>query len=746
SCRCGVDGWTIGQRCDLVNPVEGARRHGFHAQRSTRSRDLLCQGPRESARPRGAPAASCPWRHLGCCPDGGHHCRGRARRRRSGARRERPRRRAHRLPVLREPGHEGSDSVRVLLAQARSLQNKLRTLDAPARIAFLGTYPPRRCGIATFTRDLAQGMLAADESIKPLVVAVTDEGSKYEYATDVEYEIRQGTKSNYARAAELVNYKAVRWVSLQHEYGIFGGDDGAYILDFLGALRVPAAVTLHTVLETPSPSQRAIVQKMAKAAVLVVMSQVAADLLARRYELPISRVEIIPHGIPDMPPRDQEGLKARFGVAGQRMLLTFGLLGPNKGVETVIRALPALVRAHPDLVYFVVGATHPAVIRHNGEAYRTTLEREAEKLGVRDHVVFRDQYVTTEELCNYLQAADVFVSPYLNEAQVTSGALSYAMGAGAAVVSTPYWHAKELLADGRGRLFPFGDSRGLAETIAALFDDPAELARVRKQGYEHTRAFTWSEVGRQHLRLGEMLERGRVRARRRREEPRASGLPELRLDHLLRLTDDTGIVQHATFSVPARASGYCVDDNARALMVAVHAESLSGSADTKRLVVTYLAFIHAAQTAEGRFRNIMTYGRSFPEGTESDDCTGRALWALGTTARLSRDDGQRRLARQMFERGLPHATELGPRGTALTMLGLTAFLAQHPEVGPAAELLERLAERLCRRYRQEATQDWRWFEPTLTYDNALLPLALWRAHALTRDPESRDVAREALEF
>ncbi|MFL5305810.1 MAG: glycosyltransferase [Polyangia bacterium] len=619
---------------------------------------------------------------------------------------------------------------------------------APGRIAFLGTYPPRRCGIATFTRDLAQGMLAADESVKPLVVAVTDEGSTYNYPTDVEYEIRQGTKSNYARAAELVNYKAVRWVSLQHEYGIFGGDDGAYILDFLGALRVPAAVTLHTVLDKPSPSQREIVQKMAKAAVIVVMSQIAADLLARRYELPISRVEIIPHGIPDMSLRDQEGLKARFGVAGQRMLVTFGLLGPNKGVETVIRALPALVAAYPDLVYFVVGATHPAVLRQHGEAYRTSLERLAEQLAVREHVVFRDQYVTTEELCSYLQAADVFVSPYLNEAQVTSGALSYAMGAGSAVVSTPYWHAKELLAEGRGRLFPFGDSGALSNTIAALFDDPAELARVRKHGYDYTRAFTWAEVGRQHLRLGEMLERGRARARRRREEPRASGLPELRLDHLSRLTDDTGIVQHATFSVPARASGYCVDDNARALMVALHAEGLSGSADTKRLVLTYLAFLHAAQTPEGRFRNLMTYSRTFTgaEGTDSDDCTGRALWALGTTAQLSRDEGQRLLARQMFERGLPHATELGPRGTALTILGLTAFLARHPEVGPAAELLAQLAGRLCRRYRQEATADWRWFEPALTYDNALLPLALWRAHALTRDPESREVARETLEF
>ena len=316
-------------------------------------------------------------------------------------------------------------------------------MDAPARIAFLGTYPPRRCGIATFTRDLAHGRcVAADDGVEAAGRRRHRRGLQYDYPADVEYEIRQGTKSNYARAAELVNYKDVRWVSLQHEYGIFGGDDGAYILDFLGALRVPAVVTLHTVLDTPSPSQRAIVQKMAKAAVLVVMSQVAADLLARRYELHGARVEIIPHGIPDMSPRDQEELKARFGVAGQRMLLTFGLLGPNKGVETVIRALPALVAACPDLVYFVVGATHPAVLRQNGEAYRTSLEREAEQLGVREHVVFRDQYVTTEELCSYLQAADVFVSPYLNEAQVTSGALSYAMGAGAAVVSTPYWHAQ----------------------------------------------------------------------------------------------------------------------------------------------------------------------------------------------------------------------------------------------------------------------------------------------------------------
>lgn len=619
-------------------------------------------------------------------------------------------------------------------------------MEPDLRIAFLGTYPPRRCGIATFTRDLAAGMKASSGRVRAMVVAVTDAGGQYGYPEEVEYEIRQGTRGDYARAAELVNYKDVRWVSLQHEYGIFGGDDGAYVLDFLGALHVPAIVTLHTVLENPSDSQRTIVQKMAKAAVIVVMSGVAADLLARRYDVRGARVHTIPHGIPDMAPRDQDKLKAKFGVAGHRMLLTFGLLGPNKGIETVIRALPAALASCPDLVYFVVGATHPFVLREHGEAYRTTLEREAEKVGVRDHVVFRDQYVTTEELCSYLQATDVFVSPYLNEAQVASGALSYAMGAGAAVVSTPYWHAKELLADGRGCLFPFADTGALSRTIISLMNAPAELGRLRTSAYDFTRAFTWPRIGAQYLSLGATVMGGGPKRARRLEPPRASSLPELRLDHLLRLTDDTGIIQHATFSVPAKESGYCVDDNARALLVALHADRLSSSSETKRLISTYLGFLHAAQTSDGRFRNLMSYSRAFSPDPASEDCTGRALWALGAAAHLARDEGHRMLARQMFERGLPFAKELGPRGTALTMLGLTSFLTAHPEVTGASGLLRGLAEQLCGRYRDEATADWRWFEPTLTYDNALLPLALFRASAIVQDRTGLQVAKETLEF
>ncbi len=431
----------------------------------------------------------------------------------------------------------------------------MKSMEAALQIAFVGTYPPRRCGIATFTRDLADAIGSVDERVVPMTLAVTEPGGQYEYPGDVKYEIRQGVKGDYARAAEFVNYSDVRLVSVQHEHGIFGGDDGAYILDFMTALRAPVIATLHTVLKHPSDPQREIIRRMSKqCAGLVVMSRVAADLLGSSYGVHGRKIHVIPHGIPKMEPRDQQRLKARFGVSGQRMLLSFGLLGPNKGIETVIRALPAVIAAFPDLVYFVVGATHPTILRRHGEAYRTTLDGEAKRLGVREHVIFRDQFVTTEELCNYLQAADIFVSPYQNEAQVTSGALSYAMGAGAAAVSTPYWHAQELLAAGRGALFPFGDSDALSRTLASLLSCPAELDRVRSSAYEFTRSMAWPRVAEAYLELGirVMTEASRVPARPK--PTRASSFPELRLDHLLRMTDDTGI-QHATCNVPARSTG-----------------------------------------------------------------------------------------------------------------------------------------------------------------------------------------------
>jgi glycosyltransferase involved in cell wall biosynthesis len=615
-------------------------------------------------------------------------------------------------------------------------------------IAFVGTYPPRRCGIATFTRDLSESVAFANGQSLSMVLAVTDSAAQYAYPIEVKHEIRQGVKGDYARAAELVNYSDVRLVSIQHEYGIFGGDDGSYILDFLTALRVPAIATLHTVLKYPSPAQRAIVQQMAKhSAHLVVMSQVARNLLASSYDVHGSKVQLIRHGIPALQPSDQQTLKARLGVAGRRMLLTFGLLSPNKGIETVVRALPNVIAQFPDLVFFVVGATHPVVLRRDGEAYRTLLEREAERLGVRDHVVFRDEFVSRIELGRYLQAADVFVSPYLNEAQVTSGALSYAMGAGAAVVSTPYWHAQELLADGRGRLFPFRDHAALGSTLIELLGSATELKRVRSAAVEFTHAMHWPNVGRSYVELAEKTLAGMPARWPAPKLVRASSLPELRLDHLERMTDDTGIIQHAKYSVPLRPSGYCVDDNARALIVALHADRLHSTAGTRRLVTTYLSYLQCAQRHDGNFNNFMSYSREFLDtDRSSEDCLGRALWALGVTVRLASDCGYRQLARDMFMRALQNTAAIGPRGTALAMLGLSNLLVVEPESQELRAALCRLTATLTGRYEDQATDDWRWFEPTITYDNATLPLALFKSYVITGERAALRVAREALEF
>lgn len=615
-------------------------------------------------------------------------------------------------------------------------------------VAFVGTYGPRRCGIAAFTADLARSLAGDNQRVTPMVIAVTEPWGQYQYPPEVKFEIRQNTKADYPRAAEFVNYSDIRVVSIQHEYGIFGGDDGCYILEFVEALRVPAIVTLHTVLKHPSDNQRSIIQKLAaRCAQLVVMSQVALELLDSSYGVRGAKVRILPHGIPVMDGRPDPSLKSKFGIAGRRMLLTFGLLSPNKGIETVIRALPAVVREYPDLIYFVVGATHPVILRREGEAYRTTLEREAERLGVRDHLMFRGQFVSDLELRQYLTAADIFVSPYRNEAQVTSGALSYAMGAGAAVVSTPYWHAQELLAGGRGRLFPFQDHEALARVLSELLSAPAELERVRNTAREFAAEMAWPRIGDGYFDLLRRIRPYALQPRAEIRSPvRASTLPELRLDHLLRLTDDTGIIQHATYSVPARRSGYCVDDNARALIVAVLADRIQGTAETRMLVTRYLSYMHLSQNADGSFSNFMSYARAIESQPSSDDCIGRALWGLGTTLYLAQDEGCRLLAREMFMRALPHALQIGPRGTAQAMLGIVQLLAADPGRIDARELLQTMAAKLMRCYSENSSADWRWFEPSLTYDNAILPLALFAAYGVTGDRACLRDAREALEF
>jgi glycosyltransferase involved in cell wall biosynthesis len=615
------------------------------------------------------------------------------------------------------------------------------------RLAFLGTYPPRRCGIGTFTRDLAEAVADARIGSSLRVLATTDAAGPYEYPAPVRFEIRQGDKQDYVRAADHLNYSDTQLVCVQHEFGIYGGQDGAHVLAFLARLNRPVMATLHTVLRKPSVSQRAIVRALGERCDrLVVMNDMAAEVLADSHGVPRSRIEVIPHGIPDLQRGDQEQLKARFGVAGRRMMLTFGLLSPNKGIETVIRALPRLVARFPDLVYFVVGATHPSVKRERGEEYRVSLEREVADLGVADHVVFRDEFVGSDELADVLRATDVYATPYLDEAQSTSGTLSYAMGAGAAVVSTPYWHAREFLRDGRGRMFDFGDSRALAAAVEALFSDVGELKRSRDAAWEFTRPMTWPRVAEAYAALAERILADAPVAHADASRTERLPVPELRLDHMLRMTDDTGIIQHATFSVPARRTGYCVDDNARALLVALQAHQVAESPQTARLITSYLSYLEMSQRPNGQFSNFMDYSRQLESHSGSDDCVGRALWALGVCTRLAPERGTRLLALEMFERAMPLASGFGLRGQAFALLGLEAFLGNAPEHAAARQMVAELSTDLVRRYRAEVDASWKWFEPDVTYDNAIVPLALFKSYGVTGDLEALEVGRESLEF
>jgi glycosyltransferase involved in cell wall biosynthesis len=461
-------------------------------------------------------------------------------------------------------------------------------------------------------------VVSADEGVRATVLALTDAGYPHEHPARVRFQIRRAVKDDYLRAADFVNYSDIRMVSIQHEYGIFGGTDGAYILAFLAELRKPSIATLHTVLDRPSKSQRAIVREMAERCEhLVVMSRLAVDLLETSYGIPRETIRVIPHGIPDMRTNERDVCKAKFGVTGRRVLLTFGLLGPSKGIEVVIGALPNLVGEFPNLIYLVVGVTHPEIKRRVGEEYRHSLQRKVESLGLRDHVIFRNHFIDTSELCRYLQASDIYITPYLQAAQITSGTLAYAMGSGAAPVSTPYWYAKEVLAEGRGHLFGFGDVEGLSDVLRTLLGNPEEMARTQRSAYAFSRQMIWSHVGSDYVELTRRVVRKAVAP----ETPalRRRSLPELRLEHLIRMTDDTGLLQHAAHSVPDRRFGYCVDDNARALIVTLLAQRATVSSKTERLITIYLSYLHHSQGEDGlsgwrwswrRMRDIVSWPRA----------------------------------------------------------------------------------------------------------------------------------------
>ena len=616
-------------------------------------------------------------------------------------------------------------------------------------IAFVGNYSPRLCGIATFTTDLCEATAKQlGQRSNVFAVAVNDTEQGYAYPPRVEFTIQKNQQSDYYEAANFINASNADVVCVQHEYGIYGGWDGIYILSLVSSLSVPVVVVLHTVLKTPTPNQKKIIQEMAqRASRLVVMSELAVTLLQEVYAVPAEKVARLYHGTPDFTALDNRRYKKRFQVEGNQTLLTFGLLSPNKGIETVIQALPELVREFPKLIYVVLGKTHPNVRKEYGEKYRTGLVALVDKLGLHEHVIFDDRFVSLEELCAWLMATDIYITPYLNEAQIVSGTLSYAVGAGTAIISTPYWYAQELLAEDRGLLFGFADSAALAAALRDLLADKAKLKSLRARTYQFGRQMRWEIVAAKYL---ELFRRTAAVAAKRSMVLKTPTLllrePPFDLAHLKRLTDDTGLIQHAKYIVPDRHTGYCLDDNSRALMLCAGAYSLLRDEDAKELISTYFSFTHFMQNPDGRFRNFMDYQRRFLDETGSDDAFGRALWALGYIIWRPPRDAYRSLAFECFQKALPHVRGLNLRGKALAMLGLAAYLRCYQGDESVTALLRECADNLLALYRDVATDDWRWFEDIVCYDNGIMPMALFQTYALLREEKYLQTARETLEF
>jgi glycosyltransferase involved in cell wall biosynthesis len=604
-------------------------------------------------------------------------------------------------------------------------------LTIPRRVAFIGNSLPRRCGIATFTTDLQQAIATSGGSSDTTIVAMTDRGRHYDYPPVVGLQVQDGNLEEYQRAAHFINAGKFDVVSLQHEFGIFGGDAGSHVMTLLAQLAMPIVTTLHTVLSKPSTIQRRVLREIiGVSSTVIVMAEKGRELLRAEYAVPAEKIEIIPHGIPDCAFVEPDAAKLRRGFAGRAVVLTFGLISPNKGIEIMIEAMPAILRSGADAVYVVLGATHPNLVRLEGESYRQRLQQRTRELDIEAHVVFLDQFVDQSTLIDFISMSDVYVTPYLNEAQMTSGTLAYSFGLGRAVVSTPYWHARELLADGRGILVPFEDPAALGIEIAALLTDHARRQGLQKQAYAYSRSMIWQRVAERYLGAFEksVSHREEFVVREQEQISAAAGQapPEMRLTHFLSMCDDTGILQHARYSVPDRSHGYCVDDNARALLLAC-ALNTPGEERLPEALTTHLAaFVqHAWNSATGRFRNFMSFDRRWLEDSGSEDSHGRTLWALGECARNDANPSRRRWAAALFTEAAPSVeTFRSPRAWAFTLLGLEAFRVAFADDPRAVELQHLLADRLSSMLSAVETPDWVWFEDGLAYDNARLPQAL----------------------
>jgi glycosyltransferase involved in cell wall biosynthesis len=618
----------------------------------------------------------------------------------------------------------------------------------------LGNHLPRQCGIATFTTDLSAAIAAEHPDVECFVLAMNDPGRRHAYPARVRFEIAESDLASYRRAADFLNVNAVDVVSVQHEYGIFGGKAGRHVLQMLRELRMPIVTTLHTILAEPNSLQRGVMDELTELSErLVVMSESGATLLRDVHRVVEHKIDLIPHGIPSLPAAGRS--KDRLGVEGRPVILTLGLLSPDKGIEHVIDALPAILKSYPDAIYIVLGATHPHVREQHGETYRLLLENRARSLGVDSSMIFHNRFVSDAELAEFLSAADIYVTPYLKSEQITSGTLAYAVGSGKAVISTPYGYARELLADGRGILVPWRDPHAIAREVIELLGDDKKRVAICARAAAYGREMVWPAVGRSYVQSFERAradhaERLRIVFQARTLAKGPAELPDANLTHLRAMTDDTGILQHAAFSVPRYEDGYCLDDNARALLLMALVED-AGAEDgvvVRALASRYLAFVrHAFDHDRGRFKNFMSYSRQWLEDCGSEDSHGRALWALGTVVGRCSDPGRQSVGGQLFHAALPASLEFtSPRAWAFTLLGIDEYLRAFQGESNVESVRRTLAERLLGLYRRTADPDWPWFEDRLTYCNARLPHALLVSGVWMENEEMTTVGLRSLDW
>ncbi|WP_159517601.1 glycosyltransferase family 4 protein [Sunxiuqinia indica] len=620
------------------------------------------------------------------------------------------------------------------------------------KITYIATYPPRECGIGTFTNNLFKSMLTdiglKNQKHEGFVIALNDNDLTYKYPKEVKAIIRQDHQEDYLKAVRYTNLSGADVCILQHEFGIFGGQSGVYILPLLHRLEVPLIVTLHTILKTPSYNEKAVLKEICKMAhKIVVMSHKAVDFLVSIYDVPKEKIALIEHGVPDIH-FSAEKSKKEFKLESKKVLLTFGFIGRSKGIETVIKALPVIVKKYPELIYIVLGKTHPNVLRHSGEEYRISLLRLVKNLQLENHVIFLNEFIEEQDLFKYLYACDIYITPYLNEAQITSGTLSYAVGVGAAVLSTPYWHAAELLAKGRGKLFNFNDSDDLAETLTELFDNPEELKILKNNAGEYGKKITWPKIGERYVTLAEKILKDEPSVAIQKEtEPDLLILPPFSLAHIKRLTDDTGIIQHAKFGIPNLKEGYCLDDNARALLMVLMAYRQKKDRQALELSPIYLSYIHYLQNPDGTFRNFLSFNRNFLDEVGSEDSFGRTIWALGYLLGNPPNDAYYQTGKLVFFDAAPNFEKLTSiRGIANTMIGISYYLKSNPSDDSMTERLRNLANGLMKHYNENQTDDWNWFESLLAYDNGILPLALLHSAEILNDQRITETAIESMNF